>query len=255
MYDSILAKLSAHALLAILLDPEFGTPEEIGQYAANAVEKGADIILVGGSSHVEPQGFFASLKEVQTQLAGRAPVIIYTEDFNMVSDHADAILYGSVLNSQDPHYLVKMPVFSAPLIRKIGLEALNTGFLIFEPGGTVGHVLNCQLLPRSNPKISLAYSIGAELLGSRLVYLEAGSRAAEPLPAELVRLHRKNLSIPIIVGGGVKSPAKAAALVEAGASIVVVGTAVEEGADVEAFATSVHTTAYIKPPVVTQLTN
>ncbi|MHA2365467.1 MAG: phosphoglycerol geranylgeranyltransferase [Candidatus Hodarchaeales archaeon] len=245
VYDFIVRKLQDHALLAVLLDPEFGLPEDLANFALQSMKKGADLIFIGGSSHVDTQKFFSCIKAVK-KVIGNIPLILYTEDFNMVTKHADAILYGSVFNSLDLRYIIKMPVFSAPLIWKT-LEALPTGFMVYEPGGTVGHVLSCNLLPRNNPKIGLAYAMSAELLGNKFVYLEAGSRAADPLTPEIVQLHRQTLSIPIIVGGGITTPKQASELVKAGASIIVVGTAFEQENEVGSFAEAIHETNHIVP--------
>ena len=170
----------------------------------------------------------------------------------MVSKNADAILYGSVMNSNNPHYLMKMAVSTAPLIKKVGIESLNTAFLIFEPGGTVGHVVNASPIPRSNKKIGVAYSMAAEMMGYKFVYLEAGSRVGEPLEDDLINFHRKNLTIPIIVGGGIKTTDKAKTLVESGASIIIIGTAFEKGAQVSKYAEAIHNANHIIPEVAKQ---
>lgn len=247
VYDYIAVKLQKHALLAILLDPEHNTPEELANSALDAEKSGADIILLGGSSNVDPHNFFKSLKAIKEKIKySGIPLVIYTADFNMVSKDADAILYGSVLNSLDMHYVKNMAISSAPLIWKT-LEALSTGFLVYEPGGTVGYVLNCQLVPKDNLKVGLAYAMAAELTGYNFVYLEAGSRASETINPEIIQQHRKMLSIPIIIGGGVKTPAIASQLISAGASILVIGTAFEDGKKVKDFADAVHQTKHEIP--------
>ena len=249
-YNYLLSKLNSHALLGVLVDPEYDEPDKLAKTAENAIEQGADIIFIGGSSNVDPSAFLEASAKIKSRIKGKAPLIIYTENFNTISRDADAILFGSVLNSNEPRYLIKMQVWSAPLIKKIGLEALNTAFIIFEPGGTVGHVVNYQPIPRENKKIGLAYTIAAEMMGYRFVYLEAGSRVGNALEDEIIKLHRKNLNIPIIVGGGIKNPEKAKSLVESGASIIIIGTAFEEGANVSEFANAIHKAKHIIPKAV-----
>ncbi|MFV2015904.1 MAG: phosphoglycerol geranylgeranyltransferase, partial [Candidatus Heimdallarchaeota archaeon] len=235
----------------VLVDPEHDEPAKLADQAEQVVKDGADIIFIGGSSNIDPSAFLEAASKIKKKLIKyNTPLIIYTEDFNMVSRDADAILYGSVLNSNEPRYLIKMQVWTAPLIKKLNIEPLNTAFLIFEPGGTVGHVVNYQPIPRQNKKIGLAYTLAAEMMGYRFVYLEAGSRVGKALEDDIIKLHRKTLSIPIIVGGGIKKPEKAKSLVESGASIIIIGTAFEEGANVLEFAKAIHGAKHIVPNAV-----
>jgi phosphoglycerol geranylgeranyltransferase len=247
-----MTKLKDSALLGVLVDPEHDDPDKLADMAEQAIKEGADIIFIGGSSNVDPSAFLDASSKIKNRIKEKAPLIIYTENFNTLSRDADAILFGSVLNSNEPRYLIKMQVWSAPLIKKVGIEALNTAFLIFEPGGTVGHVVNYQPIPRENKKIGLAYTLAAEMMGYRFVYLEAGSRVGTALEDDIIKLHRKTLAIPIIVGGGIKKPEKAKSLVESGASIIIIGTAFEEGANVFEFSKAIHSANHIVPNSVTE---
>jgi len=252
-YYHLMKKLKDSALLGVLVDPEHDNPDKLAETAENAIKEGADIIFIGGSSNVDPSAFLEASSKIKKRIQNKAPLIIYTENFNTLSRDADAILFGSVLNSNEPRYLIKMQIWSAPLIKKVGIEPLNTAFLIFEPGGTVGHVVNYQPIPRENKKIGLAYTLAAEMMGYRFVYLEAGSRVGKALEDDIIRLHRKTLNIPIIVGGGIKKPEKAKSLVESGASIIIIGTAFEKGANVLEFATAIHSAKHIVPNAVNML--
>jgi phosphoglycerol geranylgeranyltransferase len=243
--DKIYQKLQEHPLQATLFDPE-NDLQTLANKAEQAVKQGTDILLIGGSSHVQPVKFFESIK-VLKKVAKEVPVIIYNANFEMISNDADGMLYGSVLNSNERQYLINNPVNAAPLFKKLQVEPLATAFLIFEPGMTVGYVLNCHLLPQDNVKIPAAYSMTAENLGYSFVYLEAGSKAPKTVAQEVIREVRKAISIPIIVGGGVVTEKKAKETVEAGADIVVIGTHFENVEDISGIIEVIHKTKRYRP--------
>ena len=143
-----------------------------------------------------------------------------------VSKEADAILFMSLLNSEDPYFIVGQQALASYTVKMANLEIISTGYLIVEPGGTAGWIGKAKLLPRKKPKLTAAYSLAAEYFGFKLIYLEAGS-GSERLPTEIIRLCSNMLSIPIIVGGGVSTKEDARNFVEAGADIIVMGTFLE----------------------------
>jgi len=141
----------------------------------------------------------------------------------------------SLLNSSNPYWIIQAQALAAITVKRLGIEAIPTAYLIFEPGhrsaaGWVGWV---NPIPRKKPEIALAYSTAAELLGMRWVYLEAGSGADEPVPVEAVKIISENTGLGIIVGGGIRSPELAADRAKAGANVIVVGTYLERGEDVK----------------------
>jgi len=223
---------SRRTLLAVLLDPHETAPEDAGRVAREVEEAGADLILVGGSV-----GAGLRLHSVVRAVKGSSslPVILFPGNVDGISPDADAILFMSLLNSSNPYWIIQAQALAAPVVRGCGLEAIPTAYLIVEPGErtSAGWVGWANPIPRAKPGIAVAYSMAAELLGMRWVYLEAGSGASEPVPPEMVAAVRKKTSLRVIVGGGIRSPESAAERARAGAHVIVVGTYVEEGAAFE----------------------
>ena len=124
---------------------------------------------------------------------------------------------------------------AAALIKKSGLEPIAMGYIIIEPGMRAGMVGEAELVRRDDVKTAIGYSVAGELLGMKLIYLEAGSGAPEPVPASVINGVSRAIDIPLIVGGGIRSPEQAGAAVKAGASIIVTGTIVEEEGITERF--------------------
>jgi phosphoglycerol geranylgeranyltransferase len=132
----------------------------------------------------------------------------------------------SILNSEDPYFIVGQQAIASYTVKMSNLEIISTGYLIIEPGGTAGWISKAKLLPRSKPKLTAAYALAAEYFGFKFIYLEAGS-GSERMPAEIIRICSSILSVPIIVGGGVGSKEDARSFVEAGADVIVMGTYLE----------------------------
>ena len=156
------------------------------------------------------------------------PAIIFPEGPGSLSREADAVLFMSLLNSRRLDLVVRAHAKAAPAVRALGLEPIPLGYLVIEPGMRVGEVGEVDVVPRGDPDTAVGYALAAEYLGMRFVYLEAGSGAPSPVPVPIVRAVRETLSIPILVGGGIRSAGEARALLEAGANALVTGTITEE---------------------------
>ncbi len=163
------------------------------------------------------------------------PVVIFPQGLDSISPAADAVLFMSLLNSRNLDLVVRAHARAAPMIRSIGLEPIPMGYLVIAPGMRVGEVGQVDVIPRDDPAGAAGYALAAQYLGMRFVYLEAGSGAPNPVPATLVRAVREVVSIPVIVGGGIRSRADAQPLLEAGANALVTGTIAEEEGLGEAF--------------------
>ncbi|MEM2192136.1 MAG: geranylgeranylglyceryl/heptaprenylglyceryl phosphate synthase, partial [Candidatus Hadarchaeales archaeon] len=148
-----------------------------------------------------------------------------------ITHYADAIFFMSLLNSRDPYFITGAQMRGAPLVKKFGLEPIPMAYILIEPGGTAGKVGKAELIPRDSPETAAAYALAAQYLGMSFVYLEAGSGVEEPVPVEMVRAVKKEIEIPLIVGGGIREPEAAEEIVKAGADIVVTGTVVEKATD------------------------
>jgi phosphoglycerol geranylgeranyltransferase len=190
------------------------------------VSHGSDAIMLGGSTGISPEKMAETARAVKASVP--VPIIIFPESPASITPAADAIYFMSLLNSRSVDHVIRMQAHSALEIRRIGLEPLSLGYIIVAPGMRVGEVGQADPVPRENPSLAQSYALAAEYLGMHLVYLEAGSGAPAPVPVEMVRGVRQVLHIPLIVGGGIRSAPEAAALLAAGAQILVTGTVTEQ---------------------------
>ncbi|HSV42647.1 MAG TPA: phosphoglycerol geranylgeranyltransferase, partial [Methanomassiliicoccales archaeon] len=144
-----------------------------------------------------------------------------------ISKHADAIYFMSMLNSRNLKMVMGEQVAGAPIVRYLGLEPIPMGYVIVAPGMKVGEVGEANLVPREDIKLACAYALAAEYMGMKIVYLEAGSGAPAPVPSEMIAAVKKTITVPLIIGGGIRSPEQAEMVRKAGASIIVTGTIAE----------------------------
>lgn len=222
--------LEDHKLHLTLLDPEEQSPEEAVKIAKEAIAGGSDGIMLGGST-TEPEELDATAKALRENVD--VPVILFPGNISGVSKHADAIFFMSLLNSTNPYWIIGAQALSAPGIKKMGIEILSMGYLVVEPGGTVGWVGDAKLIPRNKPDLAVAYAMAAEFFGMKLIYLEAGSGANEHIPEQMIAGVKKMTDIIVIVGGGIRDGETAAKIAKAGADIVVTGTVVEDSSNVK----------------------
>jgi len=208
-----------------LLDPEKQTPEEAGKLAAEAAQAGTDAIMVGGSTGVTQDKVDATVLAIKE--AAKLPVILFPANAGNLSPHADALYFMSLLNSRDPRLIVGEQRLAAPIVRAWGLETIPMAYLVVEPGMRAGEVGDADLIGRKNPVVAVQYALAAQMLGMKLVYLEAGSGAPEPVPDRIVRAVKEAVDILVVVGGGIRTAEDAGKIARAGADIVVTGTVVE----------------------------
>jgi phosphoglycerol geranylgeranyltransferase len=217
-----------------LIDPDKSGEDEARLLAIKAREAGSDAILVGGSLGVaEPA--LSRIVRIAREASG-LPVILFPSNINGLTPEADAVLFMYLLNTLDPYYISGAQLQGAPLILKMGLEPIPTAYIIVGYGGAAGYVGVARPVPYEKPEITAAYALAGAMMGASIVYLEAGSGAPRPVPAEAVRMSRSmidkaGLETMIAVGGGVRDPATARELAEAGADILVTGTLAEEDPD------------------------
>ena len=219
-------RLSEGKVHLSLLDPDKLTPEEAGDVAFRAQLAGTDGIMVGGSTGVTPEKTDAAVKAIKART--RVPVILFPSGAHMLSRFADAVYFMSMLNSTDVRMIVGEQKKAARMIQEWGLETIPMGYLIVEPGMRVGEVGKARPIPRGDVEEAVRYALTAQYLGMRLVYLEAGSGAPEPVPPKMVAAVRREVSIPVVVGGSIRTPEAARETARAGADIVVTGTVIEE---------------------------
>ncbi|MGC9310288.1 MAG: geranylgeranylglyceryl/heptaprenylglyceryl phosphate synthase, partial [Candidatus Aenigmatarchaeota archaeon] len=202
-----------------------GEAIELAKYAT---ECGTDGFMVGGSSPT----VVINLDEVVLGIkeACGLPVILFPYSHAGISRHADAIFFMSLLNSSDPTYLIEEPVKGAPLVKAFNIEPIPMGYLMFDSGKRTmaQFVGRPKLLPNEKPEIAVTYALTAQYLGMGTVYLEAGSGAENPVSNKVISEVRKSISLPIIVGGGIRDKKTAVEKLNAGADIIVTGT-INEG--------------------------
>ncbi len=228
--------------LFVLVDPDKARLSELPGFVADAQEAGVDGFLVGGSLALLP-AFEECIRAMK--VAARVPVVIFPGGIHQISGEADAILFLSIVSGRNPEQLIGQHVLAAPMLRELGLEAISTGYMIIASDAVTSteYMSYSKPIPRDKPEIAAAHALAAEMLGMKLVYLEAGSGAPQSVPTRMVRTVRALVDVPVIVGGGIRTPAEAAEKVAAGASIVIVGNHFEQDgnrAQLRAFAEAVH---------------
>ena len=209
-----------------LIDPEKSPGERAADVAEGAARAGSHAVLLGGSTGITRELMGEAARAIRSRVD--LPTIIFPEGPGSLAPEAHAILFMSLLNSRDLELVVRAHARAAPVVRRLGLEAIPMGYLVIAPGMRVGEVGQVDPIPRDEPATAAGYALAAEMLGMRLVYLEAGSGAPAPVPVEIVGAVRAALTVPLIVGGGIRSGAEARPLLEAGANVLVTGTIAEE---------------------------
>lgn len=223
-------RLKDRKLHFTLIDPEEQNPDKAVEIAKNAISGGTDAIMLGGST-TDSIELDLTAKALQENID--VPIILFPGNTSGVSKYADAVFFMSLLNSTNPYWIIGAQVLGAPMIKKFGIETISMGYLVVEPGGTVGWVGDAKLIPRGKPDIAVAYAMAAEFYGMKLFYLEAGSGADQPVPLEMIAKVKKSTDLFLVVGGGIRDGETARKIVEAGADIIVTGTVVENNSKVK----------------------
>ncbi len=226
----------------VLLDPDKRPVEELVSVAKACEAHSADGLLIGGSI-LFSSDFDGMIKQIKHSVS--IPVILFPGNGRQLSGYADAVFFLSLISGRNPSYLIGEQVLSAPTIQSLGLESIPTGYMLVESGNTtsVEFMSGTRPLPREKPDIAVAHALAAEYLGMKMVYLEAGSGAEYSVPEEMIQAVREAVSIPLIVGGGIRTPDEAQEKVKAGASFIVTGNVLEEEKDfilIGEFARAIH---------------
>ena len=224
----------------ILIDPDRKNDKKLETLVQNANRSGVDAILVGGSLMMDGGccDRVARIKNV-----AKIPVIFFPGGVGQINKYYDAMLFMSVISGRNPHYLIGEQVIAAPIVKDLALETIPTGYMLLDGGSrtTVEFMSGSLPIPLDRPDIAVAHALAGQYLGMRLLYLEAGSGAKYPVPIETIKQVARETNVSLIVGGGIRTPKAAGERVKAGASFVVVGTAIEKSSELMAeFATAVH---------------
>ncbi len=240
---SLLAKKSKlGSLFTVLIDPDSYTPKEFIEMGIRAQRCGADCIFVGGSFMGGPN-FTQMTLDLKKEI--EIPLVLFPGSCSHVSAGPDAILFHTLLSGRNPQYLVEEQVKGAVMVQALKMEPIPTAYLLIDGGATtaVEYISNTRPIPHDKPKITFATALGAQMMGMRWVYLEAGSGAKRPVPVEHVALVAQRSQTHIICGGGIVRPELAAERAKAGAAMIVTGNLWEESQDetlMKEFASAIH---------------
>jgi len=226
----------------ILIDPDTRKGAELKDFVLEVSSQGADAILVGGSLIID-MDFQNSMKIVKEN--SKLPIIIFPGSVQQLSYDADAILYLSLISGRNPNYLFGEHVIAAPFIKKMGIEPISTGYMLFESGSTTTaeFMSNTKPLPINKPEIAMAHALAAQYFGMSVIYMEAGSGAKHAIPSSVVKAVSSYIDIPVIVGGGIRTPEEARERSEAGATFIVTGNIYDNSENIKLineFARAVH---------------
>ena len=215
---------------AVLIDPDKVNLDNFSNLLDLCILHGADYIFVGGSLITD-----YVMKEVIAAIKTHTniPVILFPGNSLHIDNQADAILLLSLISGRNPEFLIGQHVISAPVLRKSGLEILSTGYMLIESGRqtTVSYISNTTPIPHDKAGIAACTAMAGEMLGLKLIFLDAGSGALNPVSPEMIAAVRQSVETPIIVGGGINSIQKAKNALSAGADIIVVGNGIEQNVD------------------------
>jgi putative glycerol-1-phosphate prenyltransferase len=210
----------------VLLDPDkYGLPE-LGEQA-ELISRYADLLFVGGSLCVR-HDFDDALRHIKR--ASRVPVVIFPGDATQVSSHADALLFISLVSGRNPDLLIGEHVKAAPRVKRYGLETIPVAYMLVESQSmtSVQFMSQSLAIPRKKPEIAVAHALAGEYLGMKMAFIEGGSGADVHAPLEMIQAVSRSITIPLIVGGGVKNPDEANRIARAGASFIVTGDVIEK---------------------------
>ena len=227
-YEYIIKKINEEGTLHFSLidpDPIRQSPKKAATMALYAEEAGTNAILIGGSTVFDQTFVDSTITAIKEKV--NIPIIIFPGGITNISKYADAILFMSLLNSEDPYFIITQQALASYTVKVVNLEYISTAYLVIEPGATAGWIGKAKLLPRDKPKLTAAYSLAAEMIGFKMIYLEAGS-GGSCIPPEIIKMCSNIINIPIITGGGVSCKEDARCFVEAGADIIVMGSFLEK---------------------------
>ena len=242
---SVLSKLNncvekKGAGFIVLIDPDKKNDKNIDQLIEKANQNGVDAIFVGGSIMMD--GLYHKRVE-RIKSISEIPVILFPGGVNQINKHYDAMLFMSLLSGRNSHYLIGEQVIAAPIVKDYEIETIPTGYLLIDGGSptSVEVVSGTKPLPSNRPDIIVSHALAAQFLGMELIYLEAGSGALNEVPEDVVKKVADEISIGLIVGGGIRTPEDANSIVNSGASFVVIGSAIEKSAELmKEFSSSIH---------------
>lgn len=220
------AKAESKKLLAILIDPDKVEVGDIAILADKIKQSAATHLFVGGSSF-EGNHLDAIIEKLKRETD--LPILLFPGNPHQISNEADGILFLMLLSGRNPDYLVEHQINAVPILEKTKLEIISTGYILIESGSetAVERVSKTKPLSKDNIDYIAQTAKAGELIGNKLIYLEAGSGAQNAVSSEIIKTVSGRISVPLIVGGGIRSKKQIDDAYSAGADLVVIGTAFE----------------------------
>ena len=228
IYDNILkSKKEGKKIFAILIDPDKQTNEELLETVDIANNSNVDYFFVGGSLLIN-NSLEQSILTIKSNSS--IPVVLFPGNAMQVSENADAILFLSLISGRNPEMLIGQQVITAPLLKQTDLEVLSTGYMLIDSGKptTVSYMSNTTPIPYEKNYVAACTAMAGEMLGLKLIFMDGGSGAKTPISSHMIKSVSDNVDIPLIIGGGICSAAKALENCQSGADIIVVGNAIEK---------------------------
>lgn len=241
VYPSLVEKKkTGKKSFAVLVDPDKVTVSSLNDLVKLAVQAKVDYFFVGGSLVISDH-----LDECIQQIKASCsiPVLLFPGSPSQVSRHADALLYLSLISGRNADLLIGQHVISAPFVKKSGLEIIPTGYMVIDGGAatTVSYISNATPIPADKADIAMCTAMAGEMLGMKLIYMDAGSGAKKPIPEEMIKTVSQHIEVPLIIGGGIREAEKAYLNCKAGADVIVIGNAIEKDASlIEEMASAIH---------------
>ena len=216
--------------LAVLIDPDDLDESGLVQCLNRCIENSIDYIFVGGSL-VTSNNIHEVVNFVKSYT--NIPCVLFPGNAIQISAGADAILFLSLISGRNPELLIGQHVVAAPVLKRSLLEVIPTGYMLVNSGRptSASYMSNSQPLPNDKPNLAASTALAGEMLGMRLIYIDAGSGADEPISQKVISSVKANISIPLIVGGGLNSKEKIKRAFDAGADLVVIGNGVQKNLD------------------------
>lgn len=224
------ARHNGQRLMSVLIDPDKVTEKHLDRLCQNAESAAIDYYFVGGSL-ITSGDLSATIQAIKKRSS--IPVVIFPGNYQQVDEHADAILLLSLISGRNPDLLIGQHVLAARRLKAAEIEIMPTGYLLIDGGNmtTVQYVSGTAPIPVDRPEIAASTALAGEQLGMKLIFTEAGSGAKYPVNNEIIKAIRREVNIPLIVGGGIRSAEKAEEIFLSGADMVVIGNHFETNPD------------------------
>ena len=229
LYSLIVKKQNKEKMVSLLIDPDNHDTESLENIVNIANLAGVDFLLIGGS--IITKSFNDKIKIIKDKT--KLPVFLFPGNLLQLCNQADGILLLSLISGRNPELLIGNHIIAAPFLKNSGMEIIPTSYILIDTGKctSVEYMSNTRPIPANKPEIAVATAMAGEMLGHKLIYLEGGSGAEQTINKQLISEIKKNITIPLIVGGGIRTSSQARQIFQAGADIIVIGTVVEESPD------------------------